>query len=1694
MTYNEQIQNLTDISFGKIIEINKALAPEYRQNRQLYSSLNHGVSILEEENQLLAYIANYGEMHQHKIGEILPRINIEELRNTDIQIIDWGCGQGLATCCLFDYLKEKNNNLDMVKKVVLIEPSTAASNRAQLHVNAYLKDDERIIVINKRLDEITETDITSNAPVTIHLFSNILDIPTIDLLSLSNTIKKSIQDKHVFICVGPLNYNNNRIDTFWGYFSEATNVFSHSHGRQKYNKRGELEQSYNYTAKSRIFEIDSGISRLIFVDYYLPKQFHAAYQLDAVRNALKDVDKAKVDGLYRMLSDFEIQTPFDIGASIYEDVHPLLAVLNNIIVRGLPTKGSPFIEKAFAAFGNRLIKDVLGGINFNIEGLEPSDLFMSMHIIDSRWTLNADNYNCEVLDSDLEKTFITQTSSQILRQLLLPQRSMESITTNSEHYAQRVDFAFEFPYTTKDSAGFDRKGHVIELDGDKYHSDTSQILFDQQREYELTSSMWYCIRLGENDINKDERDLYYLGSEYVQIIHEAYLRTYDKTWTDALQLTLSPIAIARLEKTVVEALMTGKLSLNEKQWKILVIERDVPCAALAFEDLKRMFNHLARLSEDYSNLHFPDVELKIVSTREFASSPLHRRVKVVMDEYHSNEEYDMVIDCSMLRRAGLENLDFSEFKCKNKCYFIIRSSHYHRNERQIYTSDRIVYKPLVNIDNQGRYIDIPYNVYDLKHFLQLLFRKRDFRPGQTPILSRALQYKSVIGLLPTGGGKSLTYQIAAFLQPGVTLVIDPLRSLMKDQYDGLLNAKIDVCTYINSSIDVPDTIVDPDERKQYQIEERERRSKRMEKSELLFVFMSPERLSILNFRQRLKNMCDTGVYFSYGVIDEVHCVSEWGHDFRFTYLHLGRNLYQYVLPKQREEEKNHIALFGLTATASFDVLADVERELSGNGAFPLDSETIVRNGNTNRFELQYKIEPIPVEFPTKNGGVVDIKKAKWGIYDTKKAALDSLITSIPNYLNELLTDDSLHKIKENYGEGKPRADSTIKTISLQVEIPDSFLGKADSYDYGGIVFCPHKSSKKKLLKTGVSVYGNEENLINKHPNIYIGTFVGSSNSANITTNSPIDSDEDSISVDEDKLSMKNLELFRDNKIPLMIATKAFGMGIDKPNVRYTINMNHSSSLESFVQEAGRAGRDRKMALAVIMFSKYEIARVNPLSTYYTPAENGKWYNIKELETIAGRKQIPLSEFEKCDESDDLVKLRCKQCGEGCKRFEKDCCEWGCSHFGFCNHASDKCKKACEYLNSCGKMSSIPSGDRWGNVDHLKSYKDKYGFLTPENYEYLNADYETVMFFYNQNFKGELIEKQYMHQLLSKKEMMISDDEDGEINNGQTVSGFLDSLQSANIGDTIVSYIHYIDPEYEDIAKAFYRMCCIELVDDFTQDFIRNQFRIVTTKKADGEYYNALERYLRRYYSEERAKELIKEVPSYKGENEIHKCLGFLTHFIYDKIAVKRKRAIDDIRDFCVRGIRKESDWKDVNEDLKDELYFYFNSKYARRGYTTESGLPYSLTDETDEGKTSSEDTVFKYMEVVDDNWISKHSEVGSAQIDNAKHLYGAVRLIKRNLTDDNPAIYLLNAFCLMFLGTNDNKTLEEELGEMYEKGMVGFFERTESEGHFWNDIFNRFNSNPYVANYIADKTLLKAYIILKIHEIETHQINNNYSA
>jgi superfamily II DNA helicase RecQ len=1666
--YISQIQALQNPSFQKIRSIaNSSLSSISDDDRnKLFQSLGRGVDLLDTHEQLCQYLYSYGKMHEAKIKEALKHLQQNVYDGKTIQIIDWGCGQGLATICLFDFLNEHNIKTS-ISRVVFIEPSEHALNRARLHASAYIEEN-RIVAINKYINEITAEDIVSDVDITLHFFSNILDVESVDVKQLANTVADAICGEHYFVCVGPMNANNQRIEAFYNWFQNPDLIWTASHNKD----------NHGYTARYKVFKIERFDTESILVRYNPAKQFHAAYRLDCIRDIFNTdeltTQREKVDSLFKYLSSFEVSTPFDIGASIYDDVHPLFAVLNNIIVRGLPTKASQFIEEAFALYGNERQEDSLGGIRYSFKNIDPNEVFLALHAIDKRFVLTRDNYNTENLDSDLEAHFICEIAPLFAQQILCPQRSLVSITNHPEHQSQRVDFAIEFPYDERLV-----KGLVVELDGSRYHtSDTQED--DSERVRSLKKSLWECKRIKDSALSTTDLDCF--NSDYLQHVMASYNKTWDVAWKQYLQITLSPIGVARVQKTIIEALLIKKLDIKASHWDILVQERDVPCAALAIADLQQMFNHIAPLTQEFDDLSFPEIKLTIISSPEFKESPLHNVEGIdvnVFDEitpFIKNHIYDLVIDVSVMRRAGIENISFSEFKSRNECYFHIRSAHYLRNERQIYTSDVIDYKPLVTRESNGEYTDICELKTHLEYFMHTLFRKEAFRPGQLPILSRALQNKCVIGLLPTGGGKSLTYQIAAMLQPGVTIVVDPLRSLMKDQFDGLLKAGIDTCTYINS------TVTDP--------VEKERRGKAMEDSLLQFVFLSPERLCIYGFREKLKNMHELGVYFSYGVIDEVHCVSEWGHDFRFTYLHLGRNLYNYVLPKQTDKRK-HLTLFGLTATASFDVLADVERELSGNGQFALDSDTIIRDENTNRLELNYKIEKVPVEYTEDKyfdpnhhldgyPRAVSIKD-KWAAYNAKQQFLKRYISEIPKYIRELQTEEAEETIIAQFFERQNR--NRIDVASLRTEMPDNFATSKEEYTEAGIIFCPHKNA------TGISVNVNANELAS---DMSVGTFMGSSGG---------DMD-DSEKIDE--VSFKNLELFRDNKLPIMVATKAFGMGIDKPNVRFTVNMNYSSSLESFVQEAGRAGRDRHTALSVILLSDYQLVRINPrcnVNQFPMGILKGRWFKKDDLEFILNQHGICVdgADIDTFSPERDMAKLKCEVCNT---RFG----------FGLCDKTCEKCSKGpclnqCSLYNQC-RLKDVPKEAKgFQYVDDLHEILAQKNIkIRKENIEYMNADYETVMYFFNNNFKGSLIEKRTMHELLSKSTMPLFVGNNAELKEPtEEVTNFLKRLLDSEPGTELVAFIstrtigringqlvyifnsdnkesrieyiqtgeRYTVPsssvetyrDSADVDKAIYRMCCIGLIDDFTKDYNKHRCRIVSVRKKDGDYYKGLQSFLERYYSEEQAAKEIARVPEYKGENEIHKCLGFLTEFIYDKIAVKRKRAIDDVRTFCMLGANEEVGWLQKNEDLKDFIYYYFNSKYARSQYQDEDGKPFSLVDDTDSGKNFfiddatidpskgtdfSTSLVKKYMSIVS-------ADRNSSPRDNIKHLQGAVRLIRRGILSVNPALCLLNVFCLLFLKDDEaSNSLNEEFESSYIDGYVHLrdFMSTSQFQKFISDYLN----------------------------------------
>src|SRR5699024_6944373 len=136
-----------------------------------------------------------------------------------------------------------------------------------------------------------------------------------------------------------------------------------------------------------------------------------------------------------------------------------------------------------------------------------------------------------------------------------------------------------------------------------------------------------------------------------------------------------------------------------------------------------------------------------------------------------------------------------------------------------------------------------------------------------------------------------------------------------------------------------------------------------------------------------------------------------------------------------------------------------------------------------------------------------------------------------------------------------------------------------------------------------------------------------------------------------------------------------------------------------------------------------------------------------------------------------------------------------------------------------------------------------------------------------------------------------------------------------------------------------------VIDDYTIDYNLKIYTLKIIKKPEGEYIDNLFNYIKRYYSESRAKQEIKKVKDYQGESEIQKCLGFLTDFIYREVESKRLRAIDDMILACQIGLGENG-----NEDLKDFIFLYFNSKYAKLDYTVEvNGIEkdYSLTNDTD---------------------------------------------------------------------------------------------------------------------------------------------------
>lgn len=733
-----------------------------------------------------------------------------------------------------------------------------------------------------------------------------------------------------------------------------------------------------------------------------------------------------------------------------------LCIIKNILQRGNPTKLSEYLQTELH------VKD----INPERLALISKEKPDRQRII--KWDVK--NNNIPAKDFFYRLPEYLWKEYEYVQQLICPEVFINEITQYEvkDFEQQQVDFYLPQAFL------------VIEIDGHDpitWGHGTN----DKKRDEHLATYGIKVIRLDTHDIAagndifaqkineiKKQIDKYYnrIEEKFCDQI-KLWLQEYKKSYEDGIYVNDPRVlvtAIMRFQLLVIELLMQGHLSFTKDSQFDIILREDIDQRFIgyAIEDLfiwlENIFN-LQKVTFQRPNFTY----------------------KVVTPENISVKKNTINVDFSVFKRWT------DEYQIKKDIIYVRTDylDYYMRFEEE---GSRKTFKEFVPYDSFKLSTTSPFTYHiteadekELKFFIRNLFwlKYNEFRDGQLPIINNILSRRDTVWLLPTWWGKSLCFHLACLLQPAISFVVCPIKSLMYDQIEELKDFWIHRISCITSDFDAIDKEIILDD---------------FGKNRYFFVYISPERFQNQDFRDsiwRINNM-------AYAVIDEIHCLSERWHQFRTSYLCLVNTI---------KNIKKWCIFLWLTATASANVLNDIQNEL-----WIEDNSNIKTLTKFQREELDFivlddehkklwllKKQLFELE---KTEGVFSDKKKSWIIFTP--------YANWEKWCYRLATSGLW--MKENF-------DS--KGLHEYLNIEQSELKKKVKW-YSG----------KRPKQYDENEYGKFESY-KKH-------------------------------VQDD---------FKKDVFPLLIATKAFGMGINKKNIHYTFHYGIPGSMESLYQEWWRAGRD-----------------------------------------------------------------------------------------------------------------------------------------------------------------------------------------------------------------------------------------------------------------------------------------------------------------------------------------------------------------------------------------------------------------------------------------------------------------------------------------------------------------------------------------
>jgi ATP-dependent DNA helicase RecQ len=767
--------------------------------------------------------------------------------------------------------------------------------------------------------------------------------------------------------------------------------------------------------------------------------------------------------------------------SITREQESLLDVAQSILERGVWTIPTWKVEQAIAAkFESDLgwkisqIDPHSGSLGFNIDQAVTDSAFKQA-LTSARWSEESPAEPLdEIMASRVDVSVPSSAELQFLEEVIIPtlgfplldylRLEVDLISLGldpTQFTGQRADFVLD---TLR---GLSRFKLVMEVDGSQ-HLESAQRTLDEKRDKALIDDGWTIWRVSTREL-KDTSVLSVKLRKLLETNQKSHWGLDQLIQTPRSQEILTCVwgatVVSRIQFLVLESIRRGIL-LWDTPWRIGVVEAETKISILALDDLQDWFGRLLAL---YGYSTPPYIEL--VPESEF-------------DDAH------LVIDISVINPHKTPIASLVPLAWSKPANFVAQIP-----KRKFLTRMTVAEDP---------------PDYLLDTFVNDLFRKSGLREGQQEIISRIMRGQDVVGLLPTGGGKSLSYQLCGLLLGGLTIYVSPLISLLQDQHERLVDLGIDLAVPISSAQDTS---------------HRQAASQQLIGGGIRYLLVSPERFLIDGFRTALSQFRVQYGEVSQVVVDECHCVSEWGHDFRPAYLSLSR------IVKERTKRLDVSApLIALTGTASSIVLADVQRELG-----IMQSEAVIRAKRLDRPEIRMSC----------------VKTTQKQKHEVLKELAEEFLIGHPDKTEGLL-------IFCRFIGG---VDGVLGvTASLLETMPQDNMR----------FYCGSSPNWKQFASFRTKKKASElsDGIVESSIPVWALAPTGAPKKWN----------------DVKAQSQREFISGLKSGYQALVATTAFGMGIDKPSVRSVFHFMTPQSPEAYYQEVGRAGRDKNPSTAVLLFS------------------------------------------------------------------------------------------------------------------------------------------------------------------------------------------------------------------------------------------------------------------------------------------------------------------------------------------------------------------------------------------------------------------------------------------------------------------------------------------------------------------------------